>query len=166
MPDEQAPPTDLIPSSMRDEIMAWNDGKGIALGTWADYNGNFKLAVGYAAFFWPEFEMIKGYILHKGCPTDSIRSWEKALKGDRRAVQVVLNHWHLDNLHDHDQENLTHDKLVYIGTKLKEMYSAKLAWQFPEHPCVVEFWHPENTEDYFEYELTFWQTEWDESGKE
>jgi hypothetical protein len=54
-----------IPESMRSELAAWNNGKGIDLQSWVGCEARFALAVGYASIFWPEFVEFDGYILPK-----------------------------------------------------------------------------------------------------
>jgi len=44
-----------------------------------------------------------------------------------------------------------------LGNKLKEIYEAKLQWQFPDKPCVVSFYEPDDDDDLIEYQITFWQ---------
>ena len=40
---------------------------------------------------------------------------------------------------------------------LREMYEAKLAWQFPDKPCEVRLFLEGEQDDLFVHELTFWQ---------
>ena len=40
-----------LPKSMKEELGAWNNGKGIDLDSWISCSGNFSLAVGYASIF-------------------------------------------------------------------------------------------------------------------
>jgi len=39
-------------------------------------------------------------------------------------------------------EDASKDKLLLLGNVLKEVYQAKLLWQFPDRPCSVEFIYP------------------------
>ena len=43
------------------------------------------------------------------------------------------------------------------GRILKEIYAAKLAWQFPGRAFCVSLYTPEDPEDLRAYEITFWQ---------
>ena len=43
------------PESMKAELAAWNDGRGIGSASWVGCTGNFGLAVDYVTTFWPEF---------------------------------------------------------------------------------------------------------------
>ena len=40
---------------MLPELAEWNNGKGIDLKSWIGCSGNFRLAIGYSAIFWPRF---------------------------------------------------------------------------------------------------------------
>ncbi|MEO0910092.1 MAG: hypothetical protein AAFX96_07060, partial [Pseudomonadota bacterium] len=151
-----------IPQSMEQEFRQWNDGDGISLETWAECSGNYALAVGYAALFWPEFKVFGKYILHEYLPTESVTQWETESHLTPGQIEAMLNHIHLSDLHPGDERNLTADKLIFIGNRLKEIYKAKLAWLYPDRPCEVHFSIPENPDDYRGYELTFWQKIWDE----
>ena len=69
-----------------------------------------------------------------------------------------MNHIHLVDLHYRGCPDATSDKLLVLGTALKEIYEAKLKWQFPDRPCSVQLYVPEDAGALDEYELIFWQT--------
>ena len=146
---------------MVDELRAWNDGAGIPLETWVECEGSYKLAVGYAAALWPEFEAIDKYILIEGRTKENILGFENQANSTPKGVECVLNHFHLADLHNHDDENLSADKLLFLGSIIKEMWEAKLQKQFPNRPCTVEFYVPDDPEELLEYQVSFWQTAWD-----
>jgi hypothetical protein len=145
------------PQSMISELSAWNNGEGIALESWVQYAGNFKLFVGYSTFFWPRFTLFEDYILREGFSVQTLRSFEKAQNDDKESVERVMNHLHIADIHVNDQENLSEDKIVFLGKVLKEIYEAKLQSQFPDRPCVVEFYEPEDRKDLDQFQLSFWQ---------
>ena len=70
-----------------------------------------------------------------------------------------MNHLHLADIQAAETGDISSDKLLAIGNTLKEILEAKLQWQFPERPCVVEFYVPEDEEDYLEDQISFWQLE-------
>lgn len=146
-----------IPQSMFQELGEWNDGKGIDLYSWVGCTGNFSLAVGYATVFWPELEEINGYILPKGTTLDAIHGFESQKGATRHSVEAVLNHLHLVDIQYAGCPDCTPDKLLALGHVLKEIYEAKLVWQFPNQPCLVELIVPDDPNDLNEYQLTFWQ---------
>ena len=123
------------PESMKAELAAWNNGAGIDLESWIGCEGRFSLAVGYASIFWPTFTLIEGYILPQGVSEGSLRSWEQGGRS-RQSIEWVINHVHIADIH-YGREDISIDKLLVIGNVLKEIYEAKLAWQFPDRPCLV-----------------------------
>jgi hypothetical protein len=146
-----------IPESMKAELGLWNNGAGIDLDGWTSCSGNFALAVGYLTVFWPKFTRFEGYILHEGFSVDSLRDFERQPGSTPKSVEWVMNHLHIADLHRHDDDQLSEDKVVILGRALTEIYRAKLAWQFPDTPCVVEFYEPEKDGDLIDYQLSFWQ---------
>ena len=48
--------------------------------------------------------------------------------------------------------------LLALGNTIKEMLEAKLHWQFPNRPCAVEFYIPEDEDDFGEYQVFFCQS--------
>ena len=89
------------PESMKPQLAAWNNGAGIDLESWVGCEGRFSLAVGYAAIFWPEFVEFEGYILRKGFSESSLRGFELQEGTNRKAVESLMNHFHLDGIQTH-----------------------------------------------------------------
>jgi hypothetical protein len=145
------------PASMRAELDAWNNGAGVDLETWAGCEGRFALAVGYAALLWPELELVEGYLVHAGTTAGQIRSFAEQPGATRPSVEAVLNHLHLADLQYVGCADCTADKLLALGKALKEMHEAKLAWQFPDRPCTVELYIPDDVDALRDYQITFWQ---------
>ena len=147
-----------IPDSMKSELAAWNNGAGIGLKSWICCEGSFSLAVGYASVFWPAFVVFEGYVLREGFSETFLRGFEKQKDIDRKSVEWHMNHLHIADIQYYGCNDASLDKLRLLGNVLKEIYQAKLLWQFPNHPCNVEFYIPEDEEDLMEYQLSFWQT--------
>jgi hypothetical protein len=148
------------PESMKSELAAWNDGSGIDLESWIGCEGRFSLAVGYTTLFWPEFVLFEGYILRKGFAESSLRGFEGSKsqsKINRRSVEWTLNHLHLVDTQYQGCEDASKDKFLLLGNILKEIYQAKLLWQFPDNPCTVQFHIPADEEDLVQYQVSFWQ---------
>ncbi len=152
------------PESMKADLAAWNNGEGIDLESWIGCVGNFSLAVGYLSVFCPEFVEFEGYIFRKGFAETSLRGFEETCSGDKKAVERVMNHFHIDSIQYYGCEDFSVDKAVLLGSKLKEIYEARLQWQFPDKPCVVSFYQPENADDLEAYEVTFWQKAFENNG--
>ena len=145
------------PDSMKAELLAWNNGAGIDLESWVGCQGSFSLAVGYASVFWPEFVEFEGYILRKGFSETSLRGFEGQEGISRKSVEWLMNHLHIADVQYYGCKDASKDKIFLLGSVLKEIYQAKLQWQFPDSPCVVEFHIPEDPQDLMEYQISFWQ---------
>jgi hypothetical protein len=145
-----------IPESMKAELAAWNGGDGIDLESWVQCEGRFSLAIGYASIFWPAFTLFEGYILQDGFSEENLRGFEQNGRS-RRSVEWVMNHLHLDGIQHGGCKDISRDKLLVLGNILKEIYEAKLHWQFPDRPCTVEFFIPDDPEDLWDYQISFWQ---------
>ncbi len=146
-PDYEA----LIPE-MRD----WNNGAGIDINSWIGCAGNFSLAIGYSTIFWPRFVEFEGYILNEGFDLPSLRTFEGRSGATRYSVEWVMNHLHIADIQYYNCDDITQEKIVYLGRLLQEIYRVKLAWQFPRRKMNVEFYEPEDGE-LLEYQLSFYQ---------
>jgi hypothetical protein len=146
-----------IPESMRAELAAWNNGKGIDLRSWTGCEGRFALAVGYASIFWPEFVEFDGYILPKGFSEEHLRGFERREGATRKSVEAVMNHLQIADIQHVGCKDISKDKLLALGNTLREIYEAKLRWQFPDKPCVVVFLVPDDENDLYGYQIEFWQ---------
>lgn len=147
-----------IPESMKAELGAWNNGVGIDLESWVGCEGRFALAVGYTTIFWPEFVEFEGYILRKGFSESSLRGFESQQGCARKGTEWLMNHLHIADTHHHGCPDISKDKIILLGTALKEIYEAKLQFVFSNRPCTVELHIPEDKDNLIEYQLSFWQT--------
>ena len=155
----------IIPPSMAGDLLAWNNGQGIDLQSWIGCSGSFALAVGYSTIFWPRFVEFEGYILSEGFSVQSLRGFEASNNGNRRAVETVMNHLHIADIQHYGCKDLSLDKLLLVGQVLREIYEAKLLWQFPSRPCTVSYYVPPDASDLMAHEISFWQKA-HESGSE
>lgn len=151
---------------MKFELRRWNSGRGISVEDWITCVGNVDLAVGYSTVFWPEFELVGKYILIAGRAPETVKAFEDYPNSTPQDVEAVMNHLHLVDIHISNEVEPSVGHLIRLGTVLKEIYQAKLAWQFPARPCEVEFFIPDDPADLTEYQLTFWQKKWDEATTE
>ena len=69
-----------------------------------------------------------------------------------------MNHLHIAAIHYHDLSNCTVEHALYLGRVLREIYQAKLAWQFPARRFEVLFNEAEQS-DVMAYEITFYQSD-------
>ena len=67
-----------------------------------------------------------------------------------------MNHLHIADI-QYGRNDASKDKILLLGNVLKEIYQAKLHWQFPARPCIVEFNIPDDPEDLTAYQISFWQ---------
>lgn len=147
-----------VPESMREELASVNGGgEEVDLEIWVGLAGRFSLAVGYAAMLWPQFSLVDGYLVREGTTREDITRFGSGSGSTTRSVEAVLNHMHIEHLQYVGCEDCTPDKLRVLGRVLKEMYEAKLAWQFPDRRCIVELHFPDEEHDLSGYQLTFWQ---------
>jgi hypothetical protein len=153
------PPADIL-----SELAEWNNGKGIDLVSWVGCSGDFRLAIGYSTIFWPRFVLFDDYIFREGFTAESVRGFEAQHKCDKRSVEAVVNHLHIADIQYHGCEDITEQRVVFLGRILKEIYTAKLAWQFPDRPCEVSFYEPDDRTDLIGFQITFWQKKHVEPG--
>ncbi|NOU23151.1 MAG: hypothetical protein HOO93_15465 [Methyloglobulus sp.] len=146
-----------IPESMKAELSAWNNGTGIDLELWIGCEGTFSLAVGYSTVFWPEFVEFESYILSLGFSETSLREFESQQGSTRKSVEWVMNHLHIADIQYYGCKDISKDKIIPLGNVLKQIYEAKLKWQFPDRPCIVEFYVPKNEDELTDYQISFWQ---------
>jgi hypothetical protein len=136
------------------ELSAWNGGAGIDPESWISCVGNYELATGYSLIFWPSFVSFDGYVLREGFSQESLRGFERATTGDRMAVEAVMNHVHIADIHCNVEP--TEGQLRYLGRVLKDIHEVKLRRDFPGIRFAVSF-NDEAGLDPTDYELTFWQ---------
>jgi len=143
------------PAALIPELPAWNEGRGITPGDWISCVGSYELAIGYSLIFWPEFVEFNDYIMRAGFEESSLRGFEEMTKGNRRAVEAVMNHVHIADIHANVDEYKI-EQLRYLGRTLKSIYIVKLRSDFPERRFKVVF-NDEPELEPTDYELTFWQ---------
>lgn len=68
-----------------------------------------------------------------------------------------MNHLHIADIQHVGCADISEDKLIYLGHVLREIYEVKLKFQFPDRPCIIEFYTPAKADELFEYQITFWQ---------
>ena len=138
------------------EMREWNGGKGIDIKAWIGCEGDFRHAIGYSVIFWPRFTVFEQYVLREPFSVESLRGFERQRHGDRRSVEAVMNHLHVADIQHYGCEDITRDRVVYLGHVLREIYQAKLAWQFPERRFSIIFDDSEQA-NLTDYEITFFQ---------
>jgi hypothetical protein len=138
------------------ELPDWNNGKGIDVDSWLGCKGDFQLAIAFSRLFWPEFVEHEGCVLFAGFSPAAYRDFLAACKGDRAAVESVMNHQHILDLFYHAAQTATAAQIVYLGKVLKDILTVKLRADFPRRTFTVEF-DEGPFDDLLEYQVTFWQ---------
>ncbi len=110
----------------------------------------------YGRLFWPEFTIHDDCVLFAGFSKKSYQSFMESTRGDKRSVEDVLNHTHIQDLFPNVLDQATEDHIIYLGRLLKEMWSCKLARDFPKRRIVVSF-PVEGINDLLDYEISFYQ---------
>jgi len=154
MESSSSDPTDwnqLIP-----ELRDWNNGAGIDARSWVGCSGNFQLAVGYTTVFWPAFVEYDGMVLREGYFPESLEKWLQRYNGDKTAVEAMMNHQHIADVQFYGCPDATHERLIYLGRVLRQIYECKLRFQFPQKDILVQF-DDSPMEDVYGYQLTFFQ---------
>jgi hypothetical protein len=68
-----------------------------------------------------------------------------------------MNHFHIADIQHSACPDIAADKLIVLGERLREIYTAKLALQFPDRRFGVEFVQPGKPEEFEDYQLSFFQ---------
>lgn len=144
-------------SALVPETQAWNGGHGIDLLAWIGCVASIDHAIAFGELFWPDFVEFDGCVLFAGFSQDNYQGFMAQTGGDRRAVEVVMNHRHITDILPGFRTEPTRDQVIYLGRLLREIWAAKLGHDFPEKKFIVSF--PEAPSDYLQdYEITFYQT--------
>jgi len=144
------------------DLKDWKKENGDSFGIrdWISCEGNVKLGIGFSMIFWPEF------IEHEGCviisnrfSQDNFDNWKSAeYVKNYRQIESVLNHTHILDLFSWEkQEEMVVEQVKFLGEKMKEMYQAKLKFEFPNKEFEVVFNGKEDLEDLIDYEVSFSQ---------
>ena len=123
---------DLVP-----ETRNWNKGSGIDIRSWIKCVGNFEHAIGYGELFWPEFTELDGCVFFAGVTEAGYRGFMEQAGGNKRAVEAVINHRHSLDLFSVAEPS--RNQVIYVGRLLREIWTAKLAHDFPDREFEVIF---------------------------
>jgi hypothetical protein len=140
---------ELIP-----ELPRWNNGRGIDVVAWIGCIGNWEHLIGYIELIWPRFVEHESCILRAGFSPESFRGFMEQTRGDKKSVEAVMNHLHIADLFGDGRP--TEPQVIHVLHRLKEIWSAKLARDFPDRSVVVSFTEGP-FEDLADYEITWYQ---------
>jgi hypothetical protein len=108
---------------------------------------------------WPDFGEHDGCVFCQKMDAAGevvYENWMAQLGGDRRRVEEIMNHHHIADLIGGVVESPSHELILAVGRLLRELWTTKLARDFPDRKFVVSF--PEDySDDVVSYEITFYQ---------
>jgi hypothetical protein len=149
--------TEIIP-----ELGDWKPGP-ISPESLAASEGRYPVAIGYLTLFWPSFIEYDGMIFRGEDENKdeeskkNIENWIVSYKGDKSAVETILNHLHILHIQNPGVWNTaTEPQIRIIGEMLKEMWACKLARDFPDKKFIVELFEG-SAENLWDYQVTFHQ---------
>ena len=138
------------------ELSQWNGGYGIDLLSWVNCIGREDHAIGYAAYFWPDFAIHDDCIFLRQPDVDNYNKWMRECNGDKTRVESVMNHRHIVNMFGESEFEPTEEVLIHIGRLLRDMWSCKLQRDYPQRRVKVRF-SEDDSEDLLDYEITLYQ---------
>lgn len=148
--------SDVDLGSLVPESLTWNNGCPIDPAVWIRATGRFDHLIAYAELLWPDFVEHDGCVLMADVEESKYEEWLQATGGDKRAVEAVINHVHTADLTGSYETPPTEDQARYLGRLLKEMWQAKLAWEFPNRRFIVTFEETEG-DSILDFVVTFHQ---------
>jgi len=123
--------------------------------SWIKCIGRYDHAIGYSALFWPDF------VIHDDClfldppDIDNLNAWMSHFKGDKTAVESIINHRHIVSLFLNSEFEPTEAVVVHLGRLPQEMWSCKLARDFPDRRAKAKL--SDAGGDLLAYEITVYQ---------
>ncbi len=94
-------------------------------------SSHVEIAIAYTKVFWPDFFEYKGGYFLKDIFDESIyQQWEEKLKGNISEIEKVINHLHIEDLFQ-DTESFSQQNILYLGSIIAEMWSARLSQLYP-----------------------------------
>ncbi len=142
-------------SSLIPELADWNGGAGISLDGWICGVGRFDHALGYAAIFWPSFVQYERCVFRSSPDRSVYDEWMKIAAGDCAKVEAMMNHVHLTDLFTGSDYQPSKALLVRLGEIMEEMWSCKLAQDFPDKRFETRFTF--DVANLTDLQLTFYQ---------
>lgn len=100
--------------------------------------GGAELALAFSSFFWPEFVEVEDCVLlgERYSPS-RFQDWWKELGGDRSRIEEVVNHVHLWDLFNLDEESLPDEAIRDLAVVLASTWRCALQYRFPRKTFEV-----------------------------
>lgn len=100
--------------------------------------GGAELAVAFAALYWPEFVEVKGCVLlRERYDPRNFKGWWEQLGGDPTRIESVINHVHLWDLFEPDEENVPEEAIESLARVLCSSWKCALCHRFPDRDFDV-----------------------------
>lgn len=144
----KALPDELIPSAKDAETHP---------SYWIYSTGSIEALIGYLDLVWRDFVLHDGCLLSAGFSIENYDNWMRSTNGNQTAVEAVMNHEHIMDMFERHEPEPTHAQILVIGRVLREMWTAKLAKEFPGLSITVSFPDDKQYEDLLDYRITVYQ---------
>jgi hypothetical protein len=107
--------------------------------------GGATMAVAFAGLFWPSFVEVRGcVVLEERHDERTFEEWWRKLEGDCAAIEEVINHFHLWDVFEFEDEDVPEEGLTYVGEVLVRTWRCALSEQFPEREFRVQLFNDVN----------------------
>ena len=114
-------------------------GAAIDIHDWLAARGSYDLAIAFGQLFWPRFVLFRDCVFWRAIDPAIFEKWLRQVNSEKRAVEAMLNHVHVLDLFPNSADKATRQQLVHVGKLLQEMWSCKLAHDFPQRTFDVMF---------------------------
>jgi hypothetical protein len=112
---------------------------------YAFLESTLEVAIGFSEIFWPPFIEYDDMVFRGSSETPicgeavaNIESWLTRFDGNRSEVERMINHEHLIDLFWERSRSGGNDQIAYLGRVVREMWAAKLKFDFPNRKFVVD----------------------------
>jgi hypothetical protein len=138
-------------------IQPLKDSGATTAADWIADTGNFESLIGYLDLVWRDFVLHDGCLLPEGFNPKNYDAWMQSTNQDRTSVEAVMNHIHILDLFSTQRESPTLAQVLVIGRVLREMWTAKLAREYPHLSIKVSFPDDQTFDDLLDYQITVYQ---------
>ncbi|MGC9261370.1 MAG: hypothetical protein ACP5I8_14990 [Phycisphaerae bacterium] len=121
------------------ELSDWNNGTGITVESWISGIGRYDHFLGYISIVWPEFILYDDCVFRSSPDPKTYHGFMEMFHGNKMEVERVMNHEHVADMFMNKEFSLTEEIVIFIGTRLQQMWSCKLSRDFPGRIFTVEF---------------------------
>ena len=132
---------ELNPALLPD-YQAWQHAQTHEFTLWnyLDVRGDYELAAAFSKLFCPDFVEVDGYVfLAEQFDHANFEQWRQQFADDRKSVEAVINHVHIDDLFNNGSRADYQPELVeYLGRVLVVCWRRALQELFPPRQFTFE----------------------------